>query len=127
MISKSWDTYPAQFILVCRLNYFAYSVIFHLHFSSSKKTVLIQDITFIDNKNITRQRIQLFKPIMISYYEANVLNQLQEWKRIIIQSHLPSAIYTINSQKRRLIFVGIGSSYWAARISEFHYYSSYWN
>ncbi|HEY7573447.1 MAG TPA: SIS domain-containing protein [Nitrososphaeraceae archaeon] len=56
---------------------------------------------------------------MISYYEANVLNQLQEWKRIIIQSHLPSAIYTTNSQQRRLIFVGIGSSYWAARISEF--------
>jgi fructoselysine-6-P-deglycase FrlB-like protein len=32
---------------------------------------------------------------------------------------LTSAIYTTNSQQRRLIFVGIGSSYWAARISEF--------
>ena len=31
---------------------------------------------------------------------------------------MPSALYTINSQKIRLVFVGIGSSYRAARISE---------
>jgi fructoselysine-6-P-deglycase FrlB-like protein len=55
---------------------------------------------------------------MISLYETNVLNQLQEWKRIL-HSSLPSALYTINSNKRRIVFVGIGSSYWAARISEF--------
>ena len=56
---------------------------------------------------------------MISLYETNMLNQLQEWKRILLHSHLPSALYTINSNKRRIVFVGIGSSYWAARISEF--------
>ncbi|HEY7081201.1 MAG TPA: SIS domain-containing protein [Nitrososphaeraceae archaeon] len=55
---------------------------------------------------------------MISLYETNVLNQLQEWKRML-DSPLPSAIYTLNIQKRRLVFVGIGSSYWAAKISEF--------
>jgi fructoselysine-6-P-deglycase FrlB-like protein len=55
---------------------------------------------------------------MTSLYEANILNQLEEWKRIL-DSPLPSAIYTINSSKRRIVFVGIGSSYWAARFSEF--------
>jgi fructoselysine-6-P-deglycase FrlB-like protein len=55
---------------------------------------------------------------MISLYETNVLNQLEEWKRIL-RSNLPSALYTINSDKRRIVFVGIGSSFWAARISEF--------
>jgi fructoselysine-6-P-deglycase FrlB-like protein len=55
---------------------------------------------------------------MKSFYETNILNQLGEWKRIL-DSPLPSAIYTINSTKRRIIFVGIGSSYWAARVSEF--------
>lgn len=46
------------------------------------------------------------------------MNQLEEWKRIL-DSPLPSALYTINPTKRRLVFVGIGSSYWAARFSEF--------
>ena len=55
---------------------------------------------------------------MTSLYEANVLNQLDEWKRII-GSPLPSALYTINATKQRVIFVGVGSSYWAARFSEF--------
>jgi fructoselysine-6-P-deglycase FrlB-like protein len=55
---------------------------------------------------------------MKSLYETNVLNQLEEWKRIL-DSPLPSALYTINPTKRRLVFVGIGSSYWAARFSEF--------
>lgn len=55
---------------------------------------------------------------MKSLYETNILNQLGEWKRIL-DSPLPSAIYTINPTKRRIIFVGIGSSYWAARVSEF--------
>lgn len=55
---------------------------------------------------------------MTSFYELNILNQLKEWKRIL-DSPLPSAIYTINPTKRRIIFVGIGSSYWAARFSEF--------
>lgn len=56
---------------------------------------------------------------MVSLYETNVLNQLKELKRILLHSNLPSAVYTINSDKRRVVFVGIGSSYWAARISEF--------
>jgi len=55
---------------------------------------------------------------MTSLYETNVLNQLGEWKRIL-DSPLPSALYTINPTKRRMVFVGIGSSYWAARFSEF--------
>jgi fructoselysine-6-P-deglycase FrlB-like protein len=55
---------------------------------------------------------------MTSLYETNVLNQLGEWK-IILDSPLPSALYTINPTKRRIVFVGIGSSYWAARFSEF--------
>jgi len=54
---------------------------------------------------------------MTSLYEINILNQLGEWKRIL-DSPLPSAIYTINSSKRRIVFIGIGSSYWAARFSE---------
>jgi fructoselysine-6-P-deglycase FrlB-like protein len=56
---------------------------------------------------------------MISLYETNVLNQLEEWKSMLLYSHLPSALYTIDSDKRRVVFVGIGSSYWAAKISEF--------
>ena len=55
---------------------------------------------------------------MTSLYELNILNQLEEWKRLL-KSPLPSAIYTINPTKRRIVFVGIGSSYWAARFSEF--------
>ena len=56
---------------------------------------------------------------MVSLYETNVLNQLQVWKGILLHSNLPSALSTIDSDKRRIVFVGIGSSYWAARISEF--------
>ncbi|MGB7952630.1 MAG: hypothetical protein WCF23_01510 [Candidatus Nitrosopolaris sp.] len=55
---------------------------------------------------------------MKSLYETNVLNQLGEWKRIL-DSTLPSALYNINPTKRRIVFVGIGSSCWAVRFSEF--------
>ncbi|MDQ6667742.1 MAG: SIS domain-containing protein [Thermoproteota archaeon] len=55
---------------------------------------------------------------MISLYEENILNQIREWKRIL-NLPLPSTLYTINPTKRRTVFVGIGSSYWAARFSEF--------
>ena len=55
---------------------------------------------------------------MTSLYELNILNQLNEWKRIL-DSTLPSALYTINPTKRRIVFVGIGRSYWAARFGEF--------
>ncbi|PWU82630.1 MAG: hypothetical protein DLM72_00710 [Candidatus Nitrosopolaris wilkensis] len=37
----------------------------------------------------------------------------------ILDSPLPSALYTINPTRRRTIFIGIGSSYWAARFNEF--------
>jgi len=56
---------------------------------------------------------------MVSLYETNVLNQSKVWKRILLHSNLPSALHAINSDKRRIVFAGIGSSYWAARISEF--------
>lgn len=55
---------------------------------------------------------------MTSLYEANITNQLEEWKRIL-DSPLPSVLYSINPAKKRIIFVGVGSSYWAARFSEF--------
>jgi len=55
---------------------------------------------------------------MTSLYETNILNQLGEWKRIL-DSPLPSTLYTTNPGKKRIIFIGIGSSYWAARFSEF--------
>jgi hypothetical protein len=55
---------------------------------------------------------------MILLYETNILNQIGEWKRIL-DLPLPSALQSIDSTKRRTIFVGIDSSYWAARFSEF--------
>ena len=55
---------------------------------------------------------------MKSLYETNVLNQLEEWKRIL-DSPLPSTLYTINPTKRRLVFVGIGSSYWVHDLVNF--------
>lgn len=55
--------------------------------------------------------------IMVSLYETNILNQLGEWKRIL-NSALPTGLDNLNSTKR-IIFIGIGSSYWAAKISDF--------
>ena len=55
---------------------------------------------------------------MTSLYEMNVLNQLDEWKRIL-ELPLPSALYTIDPTKRRTVFVGIGSSYWAEDLVNF--------
>jgi fructoselysine-6-P-deglycase FrlB-like protein len=53
-----------------------------------------------------------------SNYERNVLDQPEVWKRLL-NAKLPSELESILSSSRRLIFVGIGSSYWAARFSEF--------
>ncbi|MDQ6668348.1 MAG: hypothetical protein M3Y53_09010, partial [Thermoproteota archaeon] len=50
--------------------------------------------------------------------------QSEEWKRIV-NSSLPSVLYTINPTKRRTVFVGIGSSYWAARFSELLWRETY--
>jgi hypothetical protein len=37
----------------------------------------------------------------------------------LLASPLQSVIYTINPSKRRIVFVGIDSSYWAERLTEF--------
>ena len=57
---------------------------------------------------------------MISFYEKNVLNQPKEWKRLL-RTKLPSGLETAFNLSKlgRLVFVGIGSSYWSARFSEF--------
>ena len=57
---------------------------------------------------------------MISNYERNVLDQPEEWTRLL-RTKLPRGLdTTFNLPKSgRLIFAGIGSSYWAARFSEF--------
>lgn len=53
---------------------------------------------------------------MKTLYEINILNQPTEWKRLLI-TPLPLDLNTLHS--KRVIFVGIGSSYWAARFAEF--------
>ena len=55
---------------------------------------------------------------MISNYERNILNQPEVWKKLL-DTKLPSKLESVLSSSKRLVFVGIGSSYWAARISEF--------
>jgi fructoselysine-6-P-deglycase FrlB-like protein len=53
---------------------------------------------------------------MASLYETNILNQPLEWKRIL-DSPIPANIKNLHAN--RIIFIGIGSSYWVARIAEF--------
>jgi glucosamine--fructose-6-phosphate aminotransferase (isomerizing) len=53
---------------------------------------------------------------MKTLYEINILNQPAEWKRLLTTA-LPLDLNTLHS--KRVIFVGIGSSYWAARFAEF--------
>ncbi|HYX55911.1 MAG TPA: hypothetical protein VE818_07110 [Nitrososphaeraceae archaeon] len=53
---------------------------------------------------------------MKTLYEINILNQPTEWKRLLT-TPLPLDLNTLHS--KRVIFVGIGSSYWAARFAEF--------
>lgn len=53
---------------------------------------------------------------MTSLYETNILNQPLEWKRIL-DSSLPTELKNLRANK--IIFIEIGSSYWAARIAEF--------
>jgi fructoselysine-6-P-deglycase FrlB-like protein len=55
---------------------------------------------------------------LISNYERNILNQPEVWKKLL-DTKLPSKLEPVLSSSKRLAFVGIGSSYWAARISEF--------
>jgi glucosamine--fructose-6-phosphate aminotransferase (isomerizing) len=53
---------------------------------------------------------------MTSLYETNILNQPSEWKRLL---NLPLPTKLKNLQADRIIFIGIGSSYWVARFAEF--------
>jgi glutamine---fructose-6-phosphate transaminase (isomerizing) len=53
---------------------------------------------------------------MTSLYETNILNQTAEWKRLLTRP-LPSGLNSLRPKK--IVFVGIGSSYWVARFAEF--------
>ena len=53
---------------------------------------------------------------MASLYEVNILNQPLEWKRLL---NSPMPIELKNLQVNKIIFIGIGSSYWVARFAEF--------
>jgi glucosamine 6-phosphate synthetase-like amidotransferase/phosphosugar isomerase protein len=53
---------------------------------------------------------------MAFLYETNILNQPNEWKRIL-DTPLPSRLSTLDF--RCIYFVGIGTSFWAAKIVEF--------
>ncbi|MFL6470194.1 MAG: hypothetical protein ACJ71H_05010 [Nitrososphaeraceae archaeon] len=53
---------------------------------------------------------------MRTNYETNVLNQPREWKRLL-GIPISSELNIITPKK--IIFVGIGSSYWVARFAEF--------
>lgn len=49
-------------------------------------------------------------------YETNILHQPAEWKRIL-DVPLPSRVSALDF--KRIYFVGIGSSFWAAKMAEF--------
>jgi glucosamine--fructose-6-phosphate aminotransferase (isomerizing) len=53
---------------------------------------------------------------MTSLYETNILNKPTEWKRLL---NLPLPEKLKNLQTDRIVFIGIGSSYWVARFAEF--------
>jgi fructoselysine-6-P-deglycase FrlB-like protein len=53
---------------------------------------------------------------MESLYENNILNQPLEWRRIL-EVPLPSRLSTLDFE--RVYFVGIGGSFWVAKIAEF--------
>jgi DNA-binding MurR/RpiR family transcriptional regulator len=55
---------------------------------------------------------------LISNYERNLLDQPKVWKKLL-DTKITSKLESILSSSKRLVFVGIGSSYWVARISEF--------
>jgi fructoselysine-6-P-deglycase FrlB-like protein len=53
---------------------------------------------------------------MTFLYETNILNQPLEWRRIL-DIPLPSKLSAVDL--KRIHFIGIGSSFWAAKIAEF--------
>jgi glucosamine--fructose-6-phosphate aminotransferase (isomerizing) len=61
---------------------------------------------------------------MVSLYETNILNQPAEWKRLL-NTPLAPDLKTITP--RKIVFVGIGSSYWVARLAEFLWREYYTN
>ncbi|MGI0044996.1 MAG: SIS domain-containing protein, partial [Nitrososphaeraceae archaeon] len=53
---------------------------------------------------------------MTFLYETNILNQPLEWRRIL-DIQLPSRLSALDFKK--IYFIGIGSSFWVAKIAEF--------
>jgi hypothetical protein len=53
---------------------------------------------------------------MTSLYEINILNQLIEWRKLL-NTPIPQDLTSISPKK--IVFVGIGSSYWMSRFAEF--------
>jgi glutamine---fructose-6-phosphate transaminase (isomerizing) len=53
---------------------------------------------------------------MTSLYEVNILNQPKEWKKLL-NTPIPQDVNSIILKK--IVFVGIGGSYWASRFAEF--------
>jgi fructoselysine-6-P-deglycase FrlB-like protein len=53
---------------------------------------------------------------MTILYETNILNQPLEWRRIL-DIQLPSRLSALDFKK--IYFIGIGSSFWVAKIAEF--------
>jgi fructoselysine-6-P-deglycase FrlB-like protein len=53
---------------------------------------------------------------MTFLYETNILNQPPEWRRIL-DIQLPSRLSALDFKK--IYFIGIGSSFWVAKIAEF--------
>jgi glutamine---fructose-6-phosphate transaminase (isomerizing) len=61
---------------------------------------------------------------MVSLYETNILNQPTQWKRLL---NMPLAPDLKTISPRKIVFVGIGSSYWVARFAEFLWREYYTN
>jgi fructoselysine-6-P-deglycase FrlB-like protein len=53
---------------------------------------------------------------MTSLYEINMLNQPAEWSKLL-NTPVPEDLTSISPKK--IVFVGIGSSYWMSRFAEF--------
>jgi fructoselysine-6-P-deglycase FrlB-like protein len=53
---------------------------------------------------------------MTFLYESNILNQPNEWKKIL-DVPLPPELSILDF--KRIYFIGIGSSFWVAKIAEF--------
>jgi glutamine---fructose-6-phosphate transaminase (isomerizing) len=71
----------------------------------------------IDASNISIiYSISDYDIIMTSLYETNFLNQPAVWKKLL-DTPISRGLNTISTGK--MVFVGIGSSYWASRFAEF--------